>query len=70
MPDFEPKILAFSCNWYSSVFFFGLFSPLADPRKENCGQSEITLSLEKLSFFHGHVSKRNSDRPARKKGVL
>ena len=34
MPDFELKILAFTCN---SVFFFGLFSALADPRKEKNG---------------------------------
>jgi hypothetical protein len=50
--EFEPKIVGFLCKWCSPVFFFELFSVLADPPKEKNG------------------SKRNSGRPARKKGVL
>jgi hypothetical protein len=24
--DFEPKLIGYLCNWYRSVFFFGIFS--------------------------------------------
>jgi len=31
---FQPKIVAFICNWCTSVFFFGAPAMRAGPRKE------------------------------------
>ncbi len=35
MSDFEPKILAFLCNWCSSVFFFRSISAGLSSKEKN-----------------------------------
>jgi hypothetical protein len=46
---FEPVIIGFVCN---SVFFFGLFTPLADPPKEKIGLKRNSVDLlEKRRCF-------------------
>ena len=34
MEEFQPKIVAFICNWCTSVFFFEAPAMQASPRKE------------------------------------
>ena len=47
-PRYEPRILAFACN---SAFFFGLFSPLADPRKETARNQGFPYALKNFVFL-------------------
>jgi hypothetical protein len=43
---FEPRIVAFICNWCTSVFFFAAPSLRASPRKEkNWANKKLGLAL-------------------------
>jgi len=44
--EFEPKILAYCCNWCASVFFFGAPAMRASPPKEKrLGKKKWGLAL-------------------------
>ncbi|UCE73250.1 MAG: hypothetical protein JSV56_09460 [Methanomassiliicoccales archaeon] len=45
MAEFEPKILAFACNWCSSAFFFGTkFSAGSGSQRKTWGKKKLALT--------------------------
>ena len=51
MPDFEPKILAFACNWCTSVFFFETkFSAGSGSQRKKWVKKKLALTCSNFAF--------------------
>jgi hypothetical protein len=49
--EYEPKIIAFLCNWCSSAFFFGAkFSAGSGSQRKTWGKKKLTLTCSNFAF--------------------
>jgi hypothetical protein len=56
MPDFEPKILAFACNWCPSVFFFEAeFSAGSGSQRKKWVKKKLALTCSNSAFNIKHL---------------